>query len=175
MPGLQARNPIRNIYYDTYEIELTQGQVALVSGRDLEATAAIRWCAHRARRTFYAKTKIRQADGKWTTLMLHRLLRPELAQIDHHDGNGLNNTRSNLREATNSENGANSRKQLGTSSQFKGVSWERRNGKWRASIRSDYKRKHLGYFTSETEAAQAYNVAALKTFGAFAKVNGART
>jgi hypothetical protein len=116
-------------------------------------------------------THIRRDDGSRAGLKLHRLLLPDWAEIDHIDGDGLNNCRSNLRAATHSQNQGNTRKRLGTSSQFKGVCWSKCAGKWRAYIRSDGKLKFLGYFASEFEAAQAYNSAALEKWGSFAKVN----
>lgn len=86
--------------------------------------------------------------------------------VDHIDGNGLNNVRSNLRPATASQNAAN-RKAQGGSSRYKGVSWHKRSCKWQAQI----KRTNLGYFDDEKEAARAYDDAAREDYGEFARLN----
>lgn len=77
-----------------------------------------------------------------------------------------------LRIATPSQNGANSKKwKKETSSQYKGVTWRRDIKKWRARINVNQKRIELGYFKDEAEAAKAYNGAAVKYFGNFARLN----
>ena len=58
-----------------------------------------------------------------------------------------------------------------TSSKYKGVFWNKKMQKWRAQVRFEGKNYHLGYFTSEIEAALAYNTAALNFFKTFAKLN----
>lgn len=99
-------------------------------------------------------------------------------QLDHIDGNGCNNQLENLREAVQLENNRNMRKQEGCSSKYKGVSWHKREGKWCARIAAGellpngyHKRIWLGYFEDEIEAAKAYDRAAIKYFGEFAKLN----
>ncbi|CAL67452.1 NUMOD4 motif-containing HNH endonuclease [Christiangramia forsetii] len=74
--------------------------------------------------------------------------------VDHIDGNPLNNKLSNLRIVTNRENTNNSRKN--TLSKFIGVSWNHNAGKWRASIVVSRKLIHLGYYSDEKKAAEAY-------------------
>ena len=96
--------------------------------------------------------------------------------IDHIDRNILNNTISNLREATRAQNRMNtekckSKKGPPMSSQFKGVSWDKSREKWMSYIYIDYKRKHLGRFDSEIDAALAYNKTAIELFGEFACLN----
>lgn len=90
-------------------------------------------------------------------------------QVDHADGNGLVNTRLNIRIATRNQNQQNKRKNGGCASAYKGV--HLCNGKWRARITIDGKRRHLGYFASETEAASAYDSAAKHLFNKFALTN----
>lgn len=87
---------------------------------------------------------------------------------DHWSGDGLDNRRDNLRPCTNQLNQANRRKQKG-SSRFKGVCWVPRENRWVAQIQVNKKHHHLGYFTNEEEAAEAYRLAAMKHFGEFAR------
>jgi hypothetical protein len=90
--------------------------------------------------------------------------------IDHMDGNGLNNSRSNLRAATNAQNLQNRGKQKNNTSGIKGVSWDKARSKWAAEIRSQGKRYHLGRFDTKEEAAEAYRKAAKKLHKEFAKI-----
>lgn len=89
--------------------------------------------------------------------------------IDHIDGNGLNNRRDNLRICTSKQNRQNCRSFHGTS-KYKGVSLNR-CGKWKAKIGMDDGSIYLGLFDIEEEAAIAYNEAAKKHFGEFARLN----
>jgi hypothetical protein len=117
-----------------------------------------------------------------TTIYLHQIvvkrmglkLRPG-EMIDHKDRDGLNCQDDNLRVASHQMNQANSSKRGGTS-KFRGVSYYKKSGKWRARSRigdgkGEGKLTHLGYFDSEIEAAKAYNNAALKHFGPYANLN----
>lgn len=117
-------------------------------------------------------SKPQNASGRGT-IHMHTLL-TGWSLVDHIDGNGLNNTRSNLREATRSQNQHNLKSVTGSSS-FKGVcaynikgQW---TGKWKAYMTFSGKHISLGYFTSEEEAALAYDRAALAAFGQFARLN----
>ncbi len=91
--------------------------------------------------------------------------------IDHIDGNRQNNRTDNLRYATYSENSMNTTKRANTTSTHKGVSFYKNYSKWHATIFVDGKKKHLGYFENETDAAVAYNVSAQFYFGDYAKLN----
>ena len=91
--------------------------------------------------------------------------------VDHIDGNKTNNHHENLRYATHSENGGNMKKRSNTSSIYKGVVWDRGANKWRAQITHARKNKFLGIFTSEREAAESYNAAAVVFCKEFAKLN----
>lgn len=94
--------------------------------------------------------------------------------VDHKNGDRLDNRRSNMRPATSRQNNCNRKKSAGKSSIYKGVcAWDRhKNGSaWRASIRLDGNLTHLGYFRSELDAARAYDSAAIKLFGEFARPN----
>lgn len=99
-------------------------------------------------------------------LMLRGYL-PE--QIDHIDGNGLNNDVENLRAATHSQNGSNRGAQKNNTSGFKGVGWKKNAQKWYASIRFDGKQCHIGYFDTPDAAHEAYKAAAKKLHKEFAR------
>lgn len=107
-------------------------------------------------------------NGKRT--LMHRLIlgdKPGM-QIDHKDGNRLNNRKSNLRHCTTAENQQNRRKVSGRS-RFKGVRRDR--GQWRAQIKIDCKIICLGFHATERLAARAYDAAAKRHFGKFACTN----
>jgi hypothetical protein len=89
-------------------------------------------------------------------------------RIDHIDGNGLNNDINNLRLCSPSQNASNRNPIKGK--KYKGMYFTR-NGKWSAQITFNYKKISLGVFTTEKEAAIAYNLKALELFGEFAKLN----
>lgn len=93
------------------------------------------------------------------------------ADIDHINGNPLDNRLTNLRHATRSENMANSRPARGKSSKYLGVSFEKSRGKWAAELTRHYKKHRLGRFDSEVEAAKAYDDAAKHLHGDYAHLN----
>lgn len=92
-------------------------------------------------------------------------------QTDHVNGNGLDNRRANLREATTAENGRNVPKLRGVS-RFKGVSWHKARSRWQVRIHiAPGNERHLGYFTDEMQAAMAYDAWARICYGEFACLN----
>ena len=110
--------------------------------------------------------------------LIHRLVAHEFIEnidnkniVDHIDHDLSNNTTINLRWTSNSENQMNRSKQQNTSSKYKGVCFSVQHNKWLARIMLDGKRKHLGFFTNEKEAAAKYNEFALNLFGEHACLN----
>jgi hypothetical protein len=92
--------------------------------------------------------------------------------VDHVNGDGRDNRVSNLRAATYSQNSQNRRKsKKRCGSKYKGVWLDKRSGRWRAQICFDGDRRHLGYYGEEEAAARAYDRAAVRYHGEFARVN----
>lgn len=157
------------------EIPLTQGKVALVDEIDFERLNKLKWAAQKDTDTFYAvKTIAPTKTRKGFAIKMHRLILdcPKGMQIDHRDNNGLNNTRSNLRICTASQNQMNRRKLMkNASSIYKGVSWHKKQKRWHARIVVNGTLHHLGSFTIEKEAGLAYDRTASEWFGEYANVN----
>lgn len=148
------------------EIPLTQGQVALVDAISYSLIADKLWYAwwSRSSNSFYGMTNVRIGTRR-TAVYMHRIL-VEGAEIDHADGDSLNNVRDNLRQATRSGNNANSKPRGGVS-RYKGVSLQSKSRRWRARVA----RHHLGTFDTEELAAIAYDKASRALFGEFARTN----
>ncbi|MGB8225377.1 MAG: AP2/ERF family transcription factor [Sedimentisphaerales bacterium] len=156
--------------YPFRKIKLTQNKFAIVDQEDYEKLNANKWYAKRCGRNFYAHRK----NGAGATMSMHRqIMKPPRGYcVDHKNGDGLNNTRNNLRIVTTAENNYNKRKSLNVrSSKYKGVSIDKRTNKWRAIIYYKYIKIHLGCFDSEEEAARAYDEAARELYGEYAMLN----
>ena len=92
-------------------------------------------------------------------------------EIDHIDGNRLNNDIENLREVTRSQNQWNRKSNKNSLSIYKGVSWHKPNKKWMSHIGINGKKKHLGLFNLEINATLAYDRAAFKNDPIHSKLN----
>ena len=151
-------------------IQLTQGYLALIDADDLVALSSTSWRASLSSNSHQVKA-VRNSTpdehGKRHTVYMHRqLMEPTDAKdVDHKDQHRffgfrlVDNRRENLRNVTSSQNNANQRPQVGCSSRFKGVCWNKQNEKWKAQIKINHRQIYLGYFTNEAEAALAYNTA----------------
>jgi hypothetical protein len=139
---------------------------AIINDEDEILVSNYNWNIHRNGKLAYA---VSYTNGK--TIRMHQLIIQSNSMIDHKDGNGLNNQRHNLRPCICRQNQWNSEKRLKTSSKFKGVSFVKQQLKWKAAIRYKQTYHYLGIFKNETDAAIAYNNAAIKYFGEFARLN----
>ena len=162
------------------DIQLTQGQVAIVDDEDYEWLSKFKWCAVRAYKGFYAVRQSSRKDGKRHHIPMQRViwehyhgLAPKGMLIDHINGTKLDNRLENLRLSTSQQNHFNQRKLKQATSKFKGVYYDKRHRgkKWQAHIKLDGVIKNLGYFATEIEAARAYDKMALAKWGEFAKLN----
>lgn len=137
-------------------ILLTQNKVVKIDDSDFEWAARFSWHATKSGKRFYAR---RREGWKGKLFSMHRelLVAPEGKDVDHIDGDGLNNQRSNLRIVSRSQNLCGFlRKKEGATSRFRGVCWDSTEKKWLAQIRTNQKNKYLGRFDSELLAAEAY-------------------
>lgn len=153
-------------------IPLSRGMMTIVDADVFEWASQYRWCAIKGGATFYA-ARIRLDGKKRIFVSLHRAITgaTESQKVDHRNGYGLDNRRENLRVCTHRQNIANQRKSANRSSKYKGVSFHKQNQCWTANIHKRPMYKYLGSFTSELEAAHAYDAAAVEAFGVFARVN----
>lgn len=152
------------------EIKLTQNKIAIVDDEDYEKINQRKWYYCRG----YA------LRNKWLAKYTHVIWRMHWEimgkprkgfEIDHKDGNKLNNQKSNLRICSHKENGMNRKVQNNNKSGYKGVHIHKLTGKWRAMISINNKSMHLGLFNNKEKAVKAYNDAAKKYYGEFAKLN----
>lgn len=143
----------------TKEISLTQGKVALVDDEDFDYLSQYKWCAHKGRNNiFYAVRNVRNKKGA-TMFKMHSVIigTPSGMDTDHINGDGLDNRKTNLRVVTRRQNIQNLH--IPKSSKYPGVTWNKNTRKWRALIRISDRLCHLGLFTDEDEAAEAYVIA----------------
>ena len=148
-------------------IPLTQEQFAIVDDEDFDWLNKFKWCAEKNKNTFYAA----RGRNKKRVLMHREILNPlPKMQIDHRNGNGLDNRRYNLRVCTDSENKFNQTKR-GCLFRYKGVRLAPKSRRWEARIQFNKKRLSLGLFIIEIDAALAYDKKAKELFGEFARTN----
>jgi len=157
------------------KIPLSKGRYALVDDEDYDFLMQWKWYLSTGGYAVRNETVL-GIDGKTqTTVRMHRVVNntPEEMQTDHIDGDKLDNRKANLRSITNEDNCKNQGKisHRKTSSKYKGVCWSKKTNKWYAYIASNGIRKHIGSYSSECEAAKAYNDYAKMVNGEFARLN----
>lgn len=151
------------------EIPLSKGQVGFVDDADFEKVSAFKWCLSSHG---YVVRRVPGSGKNGRIEYLHRFLMPGVNEVDHRNGDRRDNQRHNLRSSTHVQNTRGFRKKrTGTSSKFRGLSWDKAHGFWEASIRINKKKVSLGYFSEEMDAARAYDAAARKHYGEFASPN----
>lgn len=167
-----ASRKIRQITVDgnVARVPLSRGFEAIIDAADAPLVAAFNWSAKLGRHTAYARRND-QSGGRQANVLLHRFIlgAPEGAQVDHVNGDGLDNRRANLRLASHSENLRNRRLNANSASGLKGVYWHKSSGRWAAQIQTNGRRKRLGLFDTPEAAHAAYCAAAQIDHGEFAK------
>lgn len=174
--GFDCSNRLRLIFQDSKmkRIPLTKGKFAIVDNNDFEWLNQWKWCTIKGGNNWYA---IRQNwyDNKSHLLRMHRVIMnaQKGQEIDHRNGDGLDNQRGNLRFCSHQQNQMNYKiqKYIHFSSKFKGVYWAKNISKWRVQITMNNKNTYLGRFDSEIEAAKVYDAAARELFDEFARTN----
>ena len=154
------------------EIKLSQNKIALVDDEDFEYLSQFSWQVAKSGHILRAK-RTAWVNGAKVSIYMHReiLNAPKGQEIDHHDTNGLNNQRYNLRFTSRSGNRANTVKNKGCYSEYKGVTWNKRAKKWIAQLTFNYCHINMGYFQTEQAAALSYDAKAKELFGVFANLN----
>jgi hypothetical protein len=159
-------------------IQLSKGYSTVVDDTDPKKPWLQKWHAVERRTAdtnqlyaVYAATNYCTPEGKRRQLLMHRYLlgltNPKV-EVDHKDGNGLNNHRRNLRKATDGQNAMNAAKRKDNTSGHKGVNWHLWQGKWTARVQVGRKRISLGYFDTLEEAVKARIAGAKKHHKSFA-------
>lgn len=146
------------------EIPLSQGKVAIVDDQDYEWLSGWKWTYHKRadKREGYAfRTQWQSQERRRKKVFMHRLIAdcPKGFEVDHINGDGLDNRRANLRVCSHAENVWNMHAEPKAVSGYRGVFHGGRSGPWQARIRIDGKNRHLGTFPTPEAAAVAYDQA----------------
>jgi len=160
--------------YSFRKIYLTEGEWTILDTEDYYRFNNFKWFVSGKKRKFYAIRSVKIGPDEIKTVRLHREIMkpPRGLLVDHRNNNTLDNRKANLRLATHLQNACNRRKTKSkTSSRFRGVHLMKRSGRWGAHIMYRRKSMWLGSFTNEIDAAKAYDEAAKKYHGEFAKLN----
>lgn len=167
-------NQIKDIDEETVALVVSNklhGEVEVLIDRDdLDKVSGLHWNIVKHNNVLYCRASSRKHLGTSRSFVfIHRLILGNPRLVDHKNGNGLDNRKSNLREATHSQNSMN-RDYPRSVNQYRGVTFVR-PGKFQARITVNGKRESLGYFSSDSEAALAYNQASKKLHGEFGRLN----
>jgi hypothetical protein len=157
--------PIRvegNIAY----VQLSRGREAVIDAASVAMVHGFNWFFD----GFYAARTV-QKDEKRRSLRMHcvLLLTDDGMEVDHANGDRLDNRLANLRPCSSSQNKCNSVMRSDNTSGYKGVTWSKKSKKWRARIYLSGREKNLGWFSTAHDAYEAYNNAAMSAYGEFAK------
>jgi hypothetical protein len=160
---------------------------AIVDDEDYEKIMALKLAPHSKPDRWQLTYSISSSGGKknyatktfeYKKWYLHRFVYhingmeiPSKMEIDHINGNGLDNRKSNLRLASSRQNKANCGLRSDNSSGYKGVNFMASRSKWRAQLWVNGKNTHLGLYETLEDAILAYNRAAIKEWGEYALLN----
>lgn len=163
------------ILEDRILVPLTRGHIATVDLADLPVVAGRAWGSVVGKDgCVYAKTTVTTGLGERRIVLLHRVLcgvDDPAVEVDHRNGDGLENRRFNLRVCSRQQNSWNRGLESTNTTGFKGVSYRPEYSKYEAKIRFHVRRYYLGMFDTAEEAAMAYDAAAEAAFGDYARLN----
>lgn len=142
------------------------GKFAIADDEDASLLQGKKWYVHNKK---YAATTVYEGGGRSRILFMHNLILGSKG-IDHVNGNGLDNRRSNLRVCTHSQNMMNISRHKDNKSGYKGVSWCKLNKRWKAQITINGKNTYLGLFATPEEAHKIYALKATQNHKEFARV-----
>ncbi len=159
--------------YTYRKISLGERKFTIVDPADYYRFNIFNWCPNEDGMNIYAVRLVSVPERNIRIVSLHREImnHPKGLLVDHKNRDGLDNRRANLRVATKSQNTCNRRKKKNATSRYFGVHFDKRHSLWAANIKCRGKRIWLGYFDNEIDAAKAYDAAAKKYHGEFARLN----
>jgi len=159
--------------YQFRRVHLSEGKYAVVDQQDFYRLNNLDWIVKEDFDSIYAVRFFKEAGKHSKLTSMHRFIcnPPADLFVDHRNCNGLDNRRDNLRPATHSQNSCNRPKRKNTTSRFVGVHFSKKKNVWVAQIKHLGKTIWLGYFDDEIDAARAFDRAAIKYHGEFAKLN----
>lgn len=172
VPGLLYRRV--RFGYAFRKIPLSQGKFAIVDPEDYYELSRYKWYAEKSGGTFYAsrnRSSVREKSGGARRMHRYVMKAESNMYVDHINHKGLDNRKANLRPATRAQNSYNSRRLKKTVSGFRGVYPASNSRRWEARIFFKGKKIYLGSFEEVIETAKAYDEAAKKYHGQFAKLN----
>lgn len=151
------------------EINLTKGQFAIVDDEDFEQLSKYNW--HCSYYGYAERAGLKKKGTKRQIIKMHRVIMDAMPgqQIDHINGDKLDNRRRNLRFCTDQQNRYNQKIRTNNKSGLRGVHMAK--GRWCVQITAAKRTITIGTFSSKIKAAEAYNAAAKKYHGEFARLN----
>lgn len=151
-------------------LQLTQNKKTKVDNSDYERLNKYKWHAEKqGGKYWYAGRRIYYKNGKNKGLYLARIIMnpPKGMIVDHINGNTLDNRRKNLRIITRQQNTWNQKIRITNTSGYRGVSWDKKNKKWKAFVAKTY----YGLYENKWAAALIHNIWAKERYGKFVKLN----
>lgn len=155
-------------------LPLTQNRFAIIDDEDFDRVSQYKWQFD----NYGYATRVKHISGSKKNRILqhfslHRTIMncPKGKQVEHINGNSLDNRKENLRFSTQHQNSMNKGISKNNTSGFKGVCWNKRKNRWMVRLGFNYKELFLGYFDDLEEAVKIYNQNAIKYFGEFARLN----
>lgn len=168
------RDPVFDHSRKCYRVPLACGRTALVDAADLPKIAGLLWSVEHRVATQQPRVVAKPCRSRPETNRLSHLVldAPTTERVIHRNDDPFDCRRSNLLRGGRAEMNQHQRKRRGTASQYKGVSWDSTRERWMAMIHLSHSSKRfLGRYADERRAAEAYDNAATRHFGEFARLN----